>query len=1073
MKHVIYYVSLRYIKTICLYLCLLFTSAVYANGSGGSVAIVQNADGTFDRVHTFTSSGVFTIPAGNSLTNPRILIVAGGGGGGGAIAPYYVSGGGGAGGVVQGSGINSLAPGQYTVVVGAGGAGGRPTSGQGVDGSNGGNSSINGPSANLTAIGGGGGGGPTGNYNGAVGGSGGGGASSGGSFGSGTVGTAGQGNAGGPGLKTSIANRRLGGGGGGATGSGSIGSLGANQGGAGGTGIRTDISGVGRFYAGGGGGGKQFSGLGGVGGNGGGGNGGSLAANPVSGSANTGGGGGGSGEQPNKTANGAVNGADGGSGVVIIRYRATSAAAKVVVTTQPVAGASGTALTTQPVVQIQDASGNVVTSSSVAVTVTSSAGTLGGTTTVNAVNGVATFSGLNFTGAMGQSYTLSFASTGLTTAVSNNVSVTGAGAATKVVVTTQPVLGANGAVLTTQPVVQIQDAGGNVVTSSSVAVTVTSSAGTLGGTTTVNAVNGVATFSGLNFTGAMGQSYTLSFASTGLTTAVSNNVSVTGAGAATKVVVTTQPVLGANGAVLTTQPVVQIQDAGGNVVTSSSVAVTVTSSAGTLGGTTTVNAVNGVATFSGLNFTGAMGQSYTLSFASTGLTTAVSNNVSVTGAGAATKVVVTTQPVLGANGAVLTTQPVVQIQDAGGNVVTSSSVAVTVTASGGTLGGTTTVNAVNGVATFSGLDFTGVIDQSYTLSFASTGLTTGVSKNVSVQSTSKLAPVFPSTEQDKGTNFDPLIMPIGGQPIDAGAVEVSITLRDSNGVAVANDDDVESVQVEIVSGPGMLTVNPTGRTITIPNKDGDATYKFGVISVESGQTIIRASVRTIDGVNHILPTTMSVDFAEASGALGSVSIKIQPKLGNNGYLSVQPVVQLIDKSGNIRIDDNSSVVTARIISGTGSLNANSSATTVTVKKGIATFSGLHITGDLNQNYRLAFFSPSYVPAVSDEIKSLTAAEKIKEDVEKILSRDLAQTVRSQDQNFSNIAKSGLDRLLKEDNKNYHCGKPAEFNGNATPASDGKGGSFQGGFVTEDDCLLDHYVTTNGSYQLEISDDAKL
>jgi hypothetical protein len=96
--------------------------------------------------------------------------------------------------------------------------------------------------------------------------------------------------------------------------------------------------------------------------------------------------------------------------------RAFSASSAVAVTTQPVGGVSGSTLATQPVVRIVDAAGNTVTHSTASVTVTASGGTLGGTTTVTAVNGVATFTNLTHT--TGGTYTLSFASTSPSTLTS-------------------------------------------------------------------------------------------------------------------------------------------------------------------------------------------------------------------------------------------------------------------------------------------------------------------------------------------------------------------------------------------------------------------------------------------------------------------------------------------------------------------------------------------------------------------------------------------------------------------------------------------------------------------------------
>lgn len=100
---------------------------------------------------------------------------------------------------------------------------------------------------------------------------------------------------------------------------------------------------------------------------------------------------------------------------------------------------------------------------------------------------------------------------------------------------------------------------------------------------------------------------------------------------ATQVAIRQQPG-GANaGSRLSPQPVVEIHDAGGALVTSSQAVVTATlaSGAGSLTGTTSVAAVNGVATFTDLAVVGPAG-SYSLQFSSPGLTPATSTPVTVT-----------------------------------------------------------------------------------------------------------------------------------------------------------------------------------------------------------------------------------------------------------------------------------------------------------------------------------------------------------------------------------------------------------------------------------------------------------
>jgi hypothetical protein len=78
---------------------------------------------------------------------------------------------------------------------------------------------------------------------------------------------------------------------------------------------------------------------------------------------------------------------------------------------------AGVAFSTQPQITIQDASGNTVTSSSAVVTATiSSRGSLVGTTSATASGGVATFNNLGVRGFGGTAYTITYATSGLTSA---------------------------------------------------------------------------------------------------------------------------------------------------------------------------------------------------------------------------------------------------------------------------------------------------------------------------------------------------------------------------------------------------------------------------------------------------------------------------------------------------------------------------------------------------------------------------------------------------------------------------------------------------------------------------------
>jgi hypothetical protein len=98
-------------------------------------------------------------------------------------------------------------------------------------------------------------------------------------------------------------------------------------------------------------------------------------------------------------------------------YTVTAPATQISITTTAAGAPSGLAFTTQPVITIKDAAGNTVTSSNVAVIMTVSTGaTIIGSATINAINGIATFTDVGISGTSGTAYTLTFASSGLTSA---------------------------------------------------------------------------------------------------------------------------------------------------------------------------------------------------------------------------------------------------------------------------------------------------------------------------------------------------------------------------------------------------------------------------------------------------------------------------------------------------------------------------------------------------------------------------------------------------------------------------------------------------------------------------------
>src|SRR5881296_2023145 len=111
------------------------------------------------------------------------------------------------------------------------------------------------------------------------------------------------------------------------------------------------------------------------------------------------------------------------------------AAAKLAFIVQPSNALAGGAITPAMQVAVQDAQGNTVTTATTTITVAigtnPASGTLAGTKTVAAVNGVATFSTLSLNLA-GTGYTLTATATGLTSATSSAFNIS-AGEAAKLV----------------------------------------------------------------------------------------------------------------------------------------------------------------------------------------------------------------------------------------------------------------------------------------------------------------------------------------------------------------------------------------------------------------------------------------------------------------------------------------------------------------------------------------------------------------------------------------------------------------------------------------------------------------
>ncbi|MDB4924882.1 hypothetical protein, partial [Mucilaginibacter sp.] len=332
--------------------------------------------------------------------------------------------------------------------------------------------------------------------------------------------------------------------------------------------------------------------------------------------------------------------------------------------------------------------------------------------------------GWNMTLTTAGTYTLTTLSTGDPTTIgTSNSFVIGPGPANKLAVKTQPSATVLSQVyLAQQPAIYIQDQYGNNVTTDNttqVTVSLASGTGTLNGQSTVTAVNGVVTFTGLSITGT--GSFTLGFAKTGLTGATSGSITVSANTPASPSALsyTTPNVYTINNAITAINPTVTGTITSYTVSPSLPTGLSINAGTGIISGTPTTSAALAVYTVTAHNGTG------TTSF---GITITVNSL-------AATQLTITTQPSAAAqSGAAFAQQPIIQLRDGSSNPISQAGINVTaaILTGGGTLGGTVTVQTnASGVATFTDLNISGTIGDR-TLQFTSSGLTSVTSNTITL-----------------------------------------------------------------------------------------------------------------------------------------------------------------------------------------------------------------------------------------------------------------------------------------------------------------------------------------------------
>jgi hypothetical protein len=561
--------------------------------------------------------------------------------------------------------------------------------------------------------------------------------------------------------------------------------------------------------------------------------------------------------------------------------------------TQPTTAQAGVAIAPAVQVGIYDQFGNLTDDDTdVTVQIDNNPGSswLAGTTTVTAVNGVATFGDL-WLNIVGTGYTFLVSAGALTPMVSDPFDII-PGDPYGIVVTTHPTDTAAGVAISPAVTADVLDEYGNLATQFNGLVNANLLGGvgaTLLGTTAVNAIAGVVTFADLAVD-KVGTGYTLLITGSGLFAGVSTSFDVT-VGAPAALAFVGQPSDVVSGAAISPAVRVAVMDAYGNLVTTSTDAITLAISSGTLGGTLTVNAVGGVASFADLTVD--LAGTYTLQ-ATAGTLTATSSAFSVL-PGVAATLEYAVQPSNAAAGAFIAPSIQVRALDAQGNAATGFTGAVSLALStnpgGAAVSGDTTVNAVNGVATFYGLS----LDKVGTgYQFTATSGAMSVASNAFDISAAAAATLFFSVEPSNVVAGATLAPAVVVQAVDAhgnvatgftGTVRLALGVNAHNAVlggttsaaAVAGVATFDALNVAI-SGTGYSLVASASGLPPETSATFDVTAglpaRYELVGVPASVTVgveIAFSVRALDAGGNV-----ATDYAGTANITSTDAALVKP-----------------------------------------------------------------------------------------------------------------------------------------------------------------------------------------------------
>lgn len=350
-------------------------------------------------------------------------------------------------------------------------------------------------------------------------------------------------------------------------------------------------------------------------------------------------------------------------------------------------------------------------------------------------------------------------------------------------------------------------------------------------------------------------------------------------GGATKLAFGVQPSTVAAGVAIAPSVRVSALDVDGNTATGYTGNVTLAlgsnPGAGTLGGTLTVAAVAGVATFA-TPFLDKAAAGYTLAASASGLAGATSSAFTVTAGAATTLALLSGGAQSGAPGAQLALPVAVKVTDAYGNGVSGRAVTFAVATGGGSVGTPSTSTDASGTANTTWT--LGAVGGAQSITATATGLagspvTIGASAGTAVASTTV------SPHLDTLTALTATV-PLAAQAKDGAGSPMSGSFTWTS----------RTPGIATVSGTGLVTAIANGATYVIATEAGG--------TKDSAQIVVQQRVATITvtpGTRNLYLTTTFAFSAAAVDGLGHP----MPGVTSFAWMSTAPSVATVDTAGHV------------------------------------------------------------------------------------------------------------------------------------------------------------------------------